>query len=126
MKNILVTSFVLSMTIAGFLAILGFIGSEQFAYADQGIICENVDLPECEDANDGTVTEIVSLVLNVLSIIIGVGSVLVLIIAGFMQVVSAGNPDLLKRSKDAIVYAIVGVVVAIFAQVIVQFVLSSI
>lgn len=92
----------------------------------QSIICRNVDDPGCEEAGEGTVTEITGLVLNVLSIIIGVGSVLVIIIAGFRQVVSAGNPDAVKKSKDAIIYALVGVVVAIFAQVIVQFVLSSV
>ena len=126
MKNTLITPLVILVTIIGFLAVLGFAGPEQYAHANQGIICENVDLPECDDADEGTVTGIASLVLNVLSIIIGVGSVLVIIIAGFMQVVSAGNPDLLQRSKNAIIYAIVGVVVAIFAQVIVQFVLSSV
>lgn len=124
--NNLLTILVLSTLFLGVILTLGYANLGQSAYASQGIICENVDLPECDDADEGTVTAIASLVLNVLSIIIGVGSVLVLIIAGFMQVVSAGNPDTLQRSKNAIIYAIVGVVVAIFAQVIVQFVLSSI
>ena len=126
MKQITAAAIIFSILSMGATLAYGVSVQGQPVYAAQDIICQNVDLPECDDADQGSVTAISSLVLNVLSIIIGAGSVLVIIIAGFMQVVSAGNPDLLQRSKNAIIYAIVGVVVAIFAQVIVQFVLSSV
>lgn len=56
--------------------------------------------------------------------IVGAISVIVLIIAGLMYVLSAGNPEQTKRAKDAILYAAVGLAVAVLAFAIVNFVLA--
>lgn len=91
------------------------------------IVCRFVpDQEACREADETTIETITEAVVNIVSIIIGVGSVLVLIVAGFMQVISAGNPDLVKRSKNAIIYALIGLVVVIFAQVIVRFVIGAV
>jgi len=71
--------------------------------------------------NDG----IVAKVANTLSIIIGVASVLVAMVAGFKFIASAGDANQVASAKRTILFAVVGVVVAIFAQAIIIFVLKG-
>lgn len=96
------------------------------------IICENMPgntKTDCQQAaNEGTggITGIADNVMDILWALVSAISVLVIIIAGFMYVVSAGNPDKTKRAKNAIMYAVIGLVVAFLARTIVQFILSSV
>jgi hypothetical protein len=55
----------------------------------------------------------------------GIISVVVIIIGGFRYVVSGGDSGSTKGAKDSILYALVGLVVTIFAQAIVAFVLKK-
>lgn len=55
----------------------------------------------------------------------GIVSVVMIIIGGFRYVTSAGDSNGTKGAKDTILYAVVGLIVALFAQVIVTFVLSK-
>ena len=52
-------------------------------------------------------------------------SVIMVVIGGFKYVTSQGNQQQLKSAKDTILYAIVGLVVAIAARAIVQLVVDS-
>ena len=49
-----------------------------------------------------------------------------IIIGGFAYVTSAGEPQKLKGAKDTILYALIGLAVAIFAQLIISFVMSNV
>lgn len=65
-------------------------------------------------------------VVNIMLFIIGAIAVIVIIIGGILYVVSTGDPAKTKRAKDTILYAVVGLVVAILAYAIVNFVVSSV
>lgn len=54
----------------------------------------------------------------------GIIAVIIIVIAGFMYVTSSGDASKVKRAKDAILYAVIGLVVVILAFVITQFVLG--
>ncbi len=70
---------------------------------------------------DGILTKVASLV----AVIVGVASVIMIIIGGFKYVTSSGDPGNIKSAKDTILFAIVGILVAVTAQSIVIFVLSK-
>lgn len=53
-------------------------------------------------------------------------AVLVITIAGFRYVISHGDPSLIAQSKNAIIYALVGLVVSIFALAIINFVVGRV
>ncbi len=72
--------------------------------------------------SNGLITKIVKL----LDFLIGGIALFVLIIAGITFVTSSGNPDSAKKAREAIIYASVGLIVAIIAQFIVLFVLDRI
>lgn len=87
-------------------------------------------LAGCDTLKDGasntndlmtTVNKIINIVIGV----IGFAAVAMTIYGGVQYTTSAGDPGKVKKAKDTIMYGIVGLVVAILAFAIVNFVLSS-
>lgn len=68
---------------------------------------------------------IVTRAISIFVIITGAVSVIMIIIGGFRYVLSAGDSNAISGAKNTILYAVVGLVVAIFSQMIVTFVLSK-
>lgn len=52
----------------------------------------------------------------------GILCVIIIIVAGYFYVISAGNASTVKRAKDAILGAVIGLVVIMSAFIITQFV----
>ncbi len=66
----------------------------------------------------------VEVILRTVFTIAGAVAVIVIIIAGISYILSAGDPQKTARAKDAILYAVIGLAVAILANVIVIFVIG--
>lgn len=64
-------------------------------------------------------------IVNILLFIIGALSVIMLIIGGIRYTVSGGNQSAVTAAKNTIMYAIVGIIIAVLAYAIVNFVLSA-
>lgn len=78
--------------------------------------------------DNGSSTSLNSAIENIINLILwGVGliAVVVIIIAGVMFMTAAGDPSKAKKAKDTILYAVVGLVIAILAYAIVNFVVSG-
>jgi len=71
-------------------------------------------------ATNTTVSTLLSIVFSV----VGALSLLFITIGGFRYVISQGDPQATAKAKHTIIYAVVGLVVAIFAQIIVTFVIG--
>ena len=70
-------------------------------------------------------TGIFSTITNVLLFVIGAISVIMIIIGGLRYVVSGGDSSNVTAAKNTILYAIVGLLVALFAYAMINFVLTS-
>jgi hypothetical protein len=70
-------------------------------------------------------TSVLKKVLQIVFGIAGALALLIITIAGFRYVASAGDPQATAGAKNAIVYAIVGLLVAIFAEALVSFVAGN-
>ena len=68
---------------------------------------------------------IFSTITNVLLFILGAVSVIMIIIGGLRYVVSGGNSANVTAAKNTILYAIVGIVIAMLSYAIINFVLGS-
>ena len=82
-------------------------------------------LAECDIENDNS---LIPTILNIIQVTIGVlalVAVIVIIFAGVQYTTSAGDAGKVKKAKDSILYGIIGLVIAILAFAIVNFVLSS-
>lgn len=64
-------------------------------------------------------------IVNILLFVIGTISVIMIIVGGLRYVLSGGDAGSIKAGKDTVLYAIIGLVVAIMAYAIVNFVLGS-
>lgn len=62
---------------------------------------------------------------NVLLFIIGAIAVIMIVIGGMRYVLSGGDSNQITAAKNTILYAIVGIIVAILAYAVVNFVLES-
>ena len=80
------------------------------------------DMQESIDAEDGLIRDVV----NILLFIIGAIAVIMLVIGGIRDTISGGDQSQVTAAKNTILYAIVGIVVALFAYAIVNFVLDRI
>lgn len=61
---------------------------------------------------------------NILLFTIGVLSVIMLIIGGLRYVISGGNKDAVNNAKNTILYAIVGLIVALLSFAVINFVIN--
>lgn len=64
-------------------------------------------------------------IVNVLLYVIGAVSVIMLIIGGIRYTISQGDSGAVTSAKNTILYAVIGIVVAILAYAIVNFVIGS-
>ncbi|MCL1929546.1 pilin [Candidatus Saccharibacteria bacterium] len=71
---------------------------------------------------EGTITQVI----NVIMWVIGVISVIMLIYGGIQYAISAGDEKKVTSAKNTIIYAIVGLAIAILALVVVNFVIVNI
>lgn len=66
---------------------------------------------------------------NILAVVFGVAAafaILTIVIAGFNFVTSDGDAEKISRSKKAIIYALIGLLIAIAAEVIVLTVIGNV
>ena len=70
---------------------------------------------------EGTLQKIVTFIFALMGIV----AVFVIIYAGFMMMTSSGDPGKVKKGKDTILWGIIGLIVAILAYAIVNFVLGQ-
>ncbi len=70
-------------------------------------------------------TGIFRTVTNVLLFIIGAIAVIMLIIGGIRYVISGGDSSAVTAAKNTILYAVVGIIVALLAYALVNFVLTN-
>ena len=65
-------------------------------------------------------------VLKILIVVVGIMSVLMIIISGIRFVTSNGDSNKIASARNTLIYAIVGLIVVAFAQIIVKLVLTKI
>ena len=68
------------------------------------------------------VNSIFKTIVNVLLFIVGVIAVIMVIVSGLRYTTSAGNANSVAAAKNTLLYSIIGLVVAIFAYAIVNFI----
>lgn len=85
----------------------------------------SADSQVCKAAGTDKADSMLKIVINTIIYIIGIIAVIMIIIGGLRYVLSGGDSSSTKGAKDTILYSVVGLVVAIFAYAIVNFVISA-
>jgi hypothetical protein len=94
--------------------------------------CSAVDLSvssttSCDSATQGkAVNSLAATVISVLSYIVGAVAVIMIIVGGFRFIISGGDSNATASAKNTIIYALVGLAIAVLAQALVYFVLDKV
>lgn len=70
-------------------------------------------------------TSEVQTILQIVFGIIAAITVLIIVISGFRLVIAQGNPESVKKAREAIIAAIIGLVISLSAEILVSFVLGK-
>ncbi len=95
-------------------------------FTEAGADADNPDCSEEGTEAESAVSRIIRIVIDVFSIVVGAVSVIMIIIGGLRYITSSGDSANVTAAKNTILYAIVGLVIVIFAQTIVKFVVGRI
>ena len=76
------------------------------------------------DSDENPVFDVINQIIDIFSIIVGAVSVIMIIVGGLRYITSAGDSGNVTAAKNTILYAIVGLVIVVFAQFIVKFVIN--
>ena len=119
-KTLIALSLVLSF---GLVAPAILPNNNQVAYADAKTQIQSGLKAAGGDTKDTSGT-LITKVINVMLFIIGVLSVIMIVYGGILYVISAGDSGRVSKAKNTIMYAIVGLIVALLAYAIVNFVIT--
>jgi len=79
---------------------------------------------ECTGSG-GRVQGVVKLAINILSFVAGVIAVIVIILSGLKFITSGGDANAISSARRSILYAAIGIVVVVLAQIFVRLVVSE-
>lgn len=79
----------------------------------------------CGAASSDSAENLIKNVINILLYLVGIIAIIAIIIGGIRYVTSNGDSGAVKSAKDTVLYAVVGLVVAIMAFAIVNFVVGA-
>jgi hypothetical protein len=119
------------LIITGIIANFGFVLTPALASAQVNELkcgANSAATGSCTSApkNQPSINETIARVINLLSSLVAVVAVIVIIIAGFRYITSGGDSNKTASARGMIINALIGLVIAVFAQVIVKFVLRSV
>ena len=77
------------------------------------------------NAGNTDITDVIKLVVNIFSIVVGFLAVIMIIWGGLRYITSGGDSGKSTTAKNTIIYALIGLVIVALAQFIVRFVLSK-
>jgi uncharacterized membrane protein len=86
---------------------------------------ENAQTAVCKASKSEDATSMAKKVINVMLFALGITAVFMIIWGSIKYVISRGDPANIKAAKDTVMYAVVGLVVALFAYAIVNFVIGA-
>ncbi|MBQ9684131.1 hypothetical protein IJV57_01485 [Candidatus Saccharibacteria bacterium] len=88
--------------------------------AQAGTLASDPDSCNGDDLND-----MVKVIINTIIFVVGMVAVIMVILGGVSYATSQGDTTKVKKGKDTILYGIIGLVIAILAYAIVNFILAA-
>jgi hypothetical protein len=99
---------------------------QHFSGDKPGICQDNEDAQNAGDDLLFGPKGILTIIINIFSLVLGVAAVIVIFIASVRFITSNGDPQTIATSRNTIIFAILGLALASLAQLIVRLVLTKI
>lgn len=126
----------LTVLLAVLTVVASFAAAPRPAYAADvlnGVNCSSAAVSKSAVCQDKTSTDPVSgknglllKIVRIIAIAAGAAAVIMIIIAGFQYLLSAGDATKATNARNALLYAVVGLLVIVLAQSIISFVITKI
>ncbi len=128
----------LSALIASLVVTFSMLFAPALVYAQPDIqsgLCTGANLEFTENPQPGgcsgsngtdTINRVVHTIINLLSAVVGIVAVIMIIVGGLRYITSGGNDTSVTSAKNTILYAIIGLIIVAFAQILVRFTLSKV
>ena len=125
-------------TVAAILTVFGLTGVAMISPAYAQVLCANGEtrdtIQECPEWNSGQsgiaqnsdLMAVLTTIINVIVGVIGFVAVVMIVVGGISFATSQGDSGKVAKARNTILYGVVGLVVALLAFAIVNFVLSRI
>ena len=88
--------------------------------------CNVPEDDENSPTNGKSLMEVVQTILNVIISVLGIVTVIMIILGGVQYITSQGDPAKATKARNTILYGVIGLVVALLAFAIVNFVLKEV
>jgi cytochrome bd-type quinol oxidase subunit 2 len=90
--------------------------------------CQGAGLGSGSACNSSSALQInttLGAIINIFSAIVGLVAVIMIIVAGLQFITASGNAQNIAKARSTLLYAIVGLVIVVLAQVIVHFIINQ-
>ncbi len=87
--------------------------------SDNSVYCQN------KDSGEDQVNGIIKTIVEVLLMAVGAISIIMIVIGGILFALSSGDAQKAAKARSTILYAVVGLIVSVFASAIVNFVFDG-
>lgn len=94
--------------------------------AETGTSHPSATVNSCKESGDDSFGFLAKRIINIFSVVVGAVSVIMIIVGGFRYIISGGDSTGVTGAKNTIMYAIIGLIIVLFAQVIIRFVLTNV
>jgi hypothetical protein len=75
--------------------------------------------------SDNGVSNLVHTIVSILSYVVGVVAIIMILASGFKYITSGGDSAKVSSAKSTLIYALIGIAVAVLAQLLVRFVITQ-
>lgn len=125
LKSILISTLMVAVMVFG-VSIIYQTGNTEIAGAVNSEITSGMNATSAGTSTPTDANVVIKNVTNIMFFIIGAVSVIMLIYGGIRYTTSGGNANSVTAAKNTIMYSIIGLVVAILAFAVVQFVVTQV
>jgi TRAP-type C4-dicarboxylate transport system permease small subunit len=124
LKKLSLVLSVLALALAVTFSIGGLVQAAPSPNKDE--VCKGIEATggDCDTGED-EINNLVASIINVFSWVVGVVAVIMVIYGGFEYVTSGGDSAKAAKGRTTILFALVGLVIVVLAQVLVKFVLNK-
>ncbi len=124
-KGLLLGLFVAALSVIGISSV---VSQPLYAADASSAVCEALGATGasngCSNTGGSNVSSVLKVALQLLSFVAGVIAVIMIIIAGVKFITSGGDAGKVASARNTIIYALVGAVIVVVSQAIVQFVIN--
>lgn len=88
-------------------------------------VCQDANAQAGNNGSNNPIVDIISAAIKVISFLIGAAAIIGIVVSGIRMTTAGGDSQAVASARSALIYSLIGVAVAVLAQVLVAYVLDK-